>query len=261
VLIERLERVALLGSAWVLYLLIALSVVSIGVMIERVVFFRRHRARTDSLGDELIRLLRDGDVRGAEQMLDRDPSIEARVIRSALDWRDGGPEAVSEAIEAELGKQRREMEKGGTFLGTLGNNAPFVGLLGTVLGVIQAFHSLGDAQTKASGGMGNVMAAIAEALVATGVGLVVALPAVVAYNVAQKKAAEIEANVAILGKQLLALLKREEKMAAEFRALGLTPGHERDESPSDEADDSVEDRDSTPVTHPHQMRAALREVG
>jgi len=260
VLIERLERVALLGSAWVLYLLIALSVVSIGVMIERIVFFRRHRADTDSLGDDLIRLLRAGDVRGAERLLESNRSIEAKVIRKALDWRDGGPEAVSEAIEAELGKARRELEKGGTFLGTLGNNAPFVGLLGTVLGVIQAFHSLGDSQTKAAGGMGNVMAAIAEALVATGVGLVVALPAVVAYNVAQKKSAEIEANVAILGKQLLALLKREAKMAAEFRALGLTPDQERDD-PSGELEDSSDDRDSTPVTQPHQMRAALREVG
>src|SRR5436190_2098206 len=82
----------------------------------------------------------------------------------------------------------------------LGNNAPFVGLLGTVIGVINAFHALGDSNA-AKGGMGNVMAAIAEALVATGVGLVVALPAVVAYNVAQKKASNIEANVGILAKQ------------------------------------------------------------
>ena len=83
-----------------------------------------------------------------------------------------------------------------TLLGTLGNNAPFVGLLGTVLGVIEAFHQLGAAgQNKEA--MGNVMAGIAEALVATGVGLFVALPAVVAYNIVQKKIGEIEANVAV----------------------------------------------------------------
>ena len=76
-----------------------------------------------------------------------------------------------------------------TLLGTLGNNAPFVGLLGTVLGVIEAFHQLSGGPAKAA--MGNVMSGIAEALVATGVGLFVALPAVVAYNVAQKRIGEI----------------------------------------------------------------------
>jgi biopolymer transport protein ExbB/TolQ len=259
VLIERLERVALLGSAWVLYLLIALSVVSIGIMIERIIFFRRHKGDTDALGDELVRRLRGGDIRGAEELLEQSPTIEAKVIRPALDWRDGGPEAVTEAIEAELGKKKRELEKGMTFLGTLGNNAPFVGLLGTVLGVIQAFHSLGDAQSKS--GMGNVMAAIAEALVATGVGLVVALPAVVSYNVAGKKASEIEANVGIIAKQLLAFLKRDAKLAAEFRALGEpTGGTEPSEPP---LDDDSDDRPAMAITAPHQVRAAgaLREVG
>src|SRR5882672_8013122 len=104
-----------------------------------------------------------------------------------------------------------------TFMGTLGNNAPFIGLLGTVIGVIQAFHVLGEGQNKQA--MGNVMTGISEALVATGVGLLVALPAVVAYNVLAKKISEIEANVAIMAKQLLALLKSEAKLAGELRAL------------------------------------------
>src|SRR5882672_9225526 len=106
-----------------------------------------------------------------------------------------------------------------TFMGTLGNNAPFIGLLGTVIGVIQAFHVLGEGQNKQA--MGNVMSGISEALVATGVGLVVALPAVVAYNIIGKKIAEVEANVGIIAKQLLALLKSDAKMAADLRALGM----------------------------------------
>jgi biopolymer transport protein ExbB/TolQ len=222
-LIERLERVALMGSAWVLYLLIALSVVSITITFERVSFFLRHRDDVDSLGDRLVALLRRGDLRGAKELLARSRSIEAKVIAPTLEWLEGGPKAVSEAIEAELGKQRRALERGMTFLGTLGNNAPFIGLFGTVLGVIQAFHQLGDAQNKA--GMGNVMAAIAEALVATGVGLVVAIPAVVAYNAAQKNAGEIEANVAILAKRLLALLEYQAKIAADWRGIGEHEAH------------------------------------
>jgi biopolymer transport protein ExbB/biopolymer transport protein TolQ len=91
-------------------------------------------------------------------------------------------------------------------LGTLGNNAPFVGLFGTVLGVIIAFHALGQAGGNA-GQMGGVMAGIAEALIATGVGLFVALPAVIAYNVIQKRIGDIEAGALSLTKLLTAYVK------------------------------------------------------
>jgi len=218
-LIERLARVALLGSAWVLYLLIALSIISLAIMAERAVYFFVHRDDTDALGDALVATLREGDRRGAAELLENSPSVEAAVVRPVLSWIDGGPAAVEEALDAEMRKKRRELERGMTFMGTLGNNAPFIGLLGTVIGVIQAFHLLGEGQNKQA--MGNVMSGISEALVATGVGLVVALPAVVAYNVIGKKVAEVEANVGIIAKQLLALLKSEAKMVAEFRALGL----------------------------------------
>jgi biopolymer transport protein ExbB/biopolymer transport protein TolQ len=218
-LIERLARVSLLGSAWVLYLLIALSIVSLAIMAERAVYFFVHRDDTDKLGDALVAKLRDGDRRGAAELLEKSPSIEAGVVRPVLSWIDGGPAAVEEALEAEMRKKRRELERGMTFMGTLGNNAPFIGLLGTVIGVIQAFHILGEGQNKQA--MGNVMSGISEALVATGVGLVVALPAVVAYNIIGKKIAEVEANVGIIAKQLLALLKSDAKMAADLRALGM----------------------------------------
>jgi biopolymer transport protein ExbB/TolQ len=211
VLIDRLERVALLGSAWVLYLLLALSVVSISVMIERWVFFMMRRDDVWKLGDEVVLRLRRGDRGGAEALLDKSRSIEAAVLRHALPWMDGGPESFAEALEAAMGRKRGEIERGMTFLGTLGNNAPFVGLFGTVLGVIQAFHQLGEGQSKAA--MGNVMSGIAEALIATGVGLVVALPAVVGYNIAQQKIGVIEGNVSTLGKQIVAFLKFDEKAA------------------------------------------------
>jgi biopolymer transport protein ExbB/biopolymer transport protein TolQ len=204
-LIERLERVALLGSSWVLYLLLLLSFLSIAVMVERFFYFRGRNEDIFELGDRVVRLLSKGDRRGAEELIIRSRAIEATVLRRAFPWIDGGPKAITEALEAEMGRTRKELEKGMTFLGTLGNNAPFVGLLGTVLGVIQAFHQLGDGQNKAA--MGNVMSGIAEALIATGVGLVVALPAVVGYNVVQKKIADVEANVAAVGKRLIAYLE------------------------------------------------------
>ncbi|APR79518.1 MotA/TolQ/ExbB proton channel family protein [Minicystis rosea] len=212
-LIKKLEHVALSGgSIWVLYLMILLSLFSISVMIERLAFFYKHRGDAFALGDKLVALLHKDDRAGAEKLLNESNMIEASVLRRCLTWMDGGPAALAEALEAEMGRKRKELENGMTFLGTLGNNAPFIGLLGTVLGVIQAFSQLGNAgggQDKAA--MGNVMSAIAEALIATGVGLVVAIPAVVAFNVAQKKITEIEGNVASIGKHLLALLKYDPK--------------------------------------------------
>ena len=220
-MIERLSRVALLGSAWVLYVLFGLSIFSIGIMIERWMYFRIRRDDTDKLADSLIRHLRDNDVRGAEQLLAKSKSIEAAVVLPVLGWLEGGPGAVEEALDAEMRKKRRDLERGMTAMGTIGNNAPFVGLLGTVIGVIDAFHLLGAGQNKEA--MGNVMSGISEALVATGVGLFVALPAVVAYNVMAKKVNEIEANVGVIGKQLLAYLKAQDKLHAELRALGEKP--------------------------------------
>ena len=229
-MIERLSRVALLGSAWVLYLLFGLSIFSIGIMIERWIYFRVRRDDTDKLGDDLVAHLRDGDVRGAEHVLAKSPSIEAAVVRPALKWLEGGADAVEETLSAEMQKKRRLLEKGMTAMGTIGNNAPFVGLLGTVIGVIDAFHLLGEGQNKEA--MGHVMSGISEALVATGVGLFVALPAVVAYNVMAKKVNEIEANVGVIGKQLLAYLKSQDKLQQEFRALGEKPGQDALRRPS-----------------------------
>jgi biopolymer transport protein ExbB/biopolymer transport protein TolQ len=221
-LIHNLTKVALLGASWVMYLLIALSFVSLAIMLDRFLFFRKGQGNADKLATDLVRKLRDGDRRGAEELLNKSKMIEAKIIRPALDWIDGGPDAVSEVLDASMTRERKEFERGLTFLGTLGNNAPFVGLLGTVIGVIESFHQLGGAGQNHEA-MGGVMSGISEALVATAVGLVVALPAVVGYNLAQKKVGEIEANVSIITKQVMALLKSEHKQAQEFHALREQP--------------------------------------
>jgi biopolymer transport protein ExbB/biopolymer transport protein TolQ len=204
-IVDRLLRVALAGSTWVLWLLLALSVVSFTAMLERWLFFRKHKDDFASLRSRVGNALAEGELDSAEKTLEKSPSIEARVVLAALAWRRGGPQAVTDAVESELGAAKKELERGTNLLGTLGNNAPFVGLFGTVLGVIEAFHQLSGGPAKAA--MGNVMSGIAEALVATGVGLFVALPAVVAYNVAQKRIGEIESDTLALAKLVTAALR------------------------------------------------------
>ena len=220
-LIERLMKLALLGSEWVLYLMLALSVVSLSTMIERWVYFARRGADFDKLRSALVARFDVADIEGAERVLADHRSIQARIVREALKWLAGGSDAVNDAVEAELGRVRSELEKGSSLLGTLGNNAPFIGLFGTVLGVIIAFHALGKngGNTEA---MGGVMAGIAEALVATGVGLFVALPAVVAYNIIQKKIGDIESEATSLVKLISAYAKANPVVVERARALSDT---------------------------------------
>jgi biopolymer transport protein ExbB/biopolymer transport protein TolQ len=205
-LIERLLKVALLGSEWILYLLLALSVFSIATMFERWRYFSRFSGDGEQLRAKLGKLLDADDLQGAAKLLGDSRTIEARVSREALRWAPSGPEAMADAVDSELSRAKKELERGLNFLGTVGNNAPFVGLFGTVLGVIMAFSALGKGGQNTSA-MGGVMSAIAEALVATGVGLFVALPAVVAYNVIQKRIGEVETDVQSLTKLISAYLK------------------------------------------------------
>jgi biopolymer transport protein ExbB len=170
-----------LGAAWVMWLLLGLSWLSIAVVIERLVYFIR-RASGASLPDALGQALRRGDLQGARALCQG--RRFAHVVGAAGLLTIGrGARAVGEALMAARSRERIRAERFLVILGTLGNNAPFIGLFGTVLGIIKAFHDLGRNQ---SGGASAVMAGISEALVATAVGLIVAIPAVVAYNAFQR---------------------------------------------------------------------------
>jgi biopolymer transport protein ExbB/biopolymer transport protein TolQ len=210
-----------------MWLLLGLSVFSFAAMIERVIFFARRRGDVDAMADRLASLLESDDIDGAEKLLADSPTIEAQVLLGALHWVRGGAEAFADAVESQLGKRKKDLERGMSLLGTLGSNAPFIGLFGTVIGVIDAFHQLGaGAGSKSS--MDNVMAMIGEALVATGVGLFVAIPAVIAFNLVQKRIGEIEGNIAAVTKQISAILKSNAHAPAPPNVI---EGHFREEEP------------------------------
>ena len=115
-------------------------------------------------------------------MLGPPVSPEVRVALVGIEELGRGHTATAEAMAAARSRERLALERRLGILGTLGNNAPFIGLFGTVLGIIKAFADLAKNQ---GGGAAVVMAGIAEALVATAVGLLVAIPAVVAFNIFQ----------------------------------------------------------------------------
>ncbi len=198
---ELLEVFLAAGSLWVLWLLLGLSLIAVAVILERLWFFGLERSQTAQL-EQAIAAFRAGESgRAAASGLEGVRSLPVNVARACLDNAEEGPASVEEYAASAVDAERLRFERGLAFLGTLGNNAPFVGLFGTVLGIIRAFH---DLSLNSAAGAEAVMAGIAEALVATAVGLLVALPAVAAYNAfgrhveAQVTAAE-SATHAILG--------------------------------------------------------------
>ncbi len=178
-LTAKLLRLTLSSAEWVLWLLVALSVASFGVMLERAFFFASQRLRH---GEQLASWLARGELDRAAQALEGQTGMEAVVVREMLQAAPQGPDTVAEVLLSVLARERARYERFLSFLGTLGSNAPFVGLFGTVLGIIKAFNDLGAVAIKGSAIQQTVMAGISEALVATAVGLGVAIPAVVAYN-------------------------------------------------------------------------------
>src|ERR1700722_3190328 len=199
-------HLALLGDTWVIVLLIGASVVSIGVMIDRAKVFSKNRGDLAALMDGLAASLEKRDIPGAVAQAEKSERVEARVALAGLMSFPKGAAAVEEVMVARWLRERMELEKYLIVLGTLGNNAPFIGLFGTVLGVIKAFNDLG--LTGQSGGA-VVMAGISSALIATAFGILVAIPAVIANNFFLTRLREIQTNTDGLSRVLLAYLKQE----------------------------------------------------
>jgi len=201
-IIQKLLAIVNLGAAWVLWLLVGLSVISVGIMIERTFFFlgRRLPGR-----EALASLLLAGDLGKAREAVADRVGIEAEVVRAALTQAGSGPDSVAKVVDANIKRARLDYESRLAFLATLGNNAPFIGLFGTVLGIIRAFSDL--ARNPSAAGASSVMAGISEALIATAAGLLVALPAVVAYNVFQRALRRASQRAMVLGDLLEARLR------------------------------------------------------
>jgi biopolymer transport protein ExbB len=193
------------GAAWVLWLLLFLSLGSVAVAIERWLAFRSRDADVRALTRELDGFLSRGAFDDAARTLGESRAAAARIAAAGLRLRDHGIAAAERGMASAVAAERSALEARLAFLATLGNNAPFVGLFGTVIGVILAFDALGGAVADPSASR-EVMGAIAEALVATAVGIAVALPAVAANNYFQRRIARLLGDAEVLSNLVLAYL-------------------------------------------------------
>lgn len=210
-IIGTLVSLPIFQAEWVLWLLLALSVASLAVMVERFIFYKRHTIDVDGVRKELTELMSRGDINAAAELLGRYDTLETNVALFGLRDHADGPDAVQDLIAGAARKEKARYEKRLGFLAIIASNAPFIGLFGTVLGIIRAFQDLSS--TNMAEASDAVMAGIAEALVATAVGLLVAIPAVIAYNMFKTRVKGFADNMHLLSSVIVAKLK-----AADARA-------------------------------------------
>ena len=194
------------GAKWILWLLIVLSVILVAIVVERAIFFTRNTADFARLSAHINELMGTGDMERFRTAVKALRGVEAVVLNRSLQSMDRGAESVEEVMDGVLSMERKRMERGLTFLGTVGANAPFIGLLGTVLGIIRAFRDLSTSIGEAQGASA-VMAGLSEALVATAAGLFVAIPAVVAFNYFQRHIKSVVTNSASMNRFVLSQIR------------------------------------------------------
>ena len=205
------RAITITGAEWIMYLLIGLSVISVGVTFERWLFYRKRTVDVEPARRALRELLETGRADETRRFAAELPGMEGRVTVACLERMDHGPAAMDEELQGALGQERLLYDRNLVILGTLGNNAPFVGLFGTVLGIIKAFMNLAE---DISGGAAAVMAGISEALVATAIGLLVAIPSVVAYNTLKGRVRAIAANAEYLARAVVSHAQARPETAA-----------------------------------------------
>lgn len=183
---------SLVGAEWVLYFLIIISTFSLAIILERIYFYRtaskqlsafRSKIREATTNNQIETAIGVAKNRKASQE-GKAADLEAEMALALLTSSTKNSEILGELAQDAVTRGRLNWDRNLSILATIGSNAPFVGLFGTVLGIIKAFH---DLSLQSAAGTQTITSGISEALVATAVGLLVAIPAVVAFNLFQRR--------------------------------------------------------------------------
>ena len=186
---DRLFSISEIAHDVTIATLALLSFFSVAFILERFIFLRRIGRQSQKLALKIKGGLQSHSLSEVEEIMNHEvrDSVEGKAFQYALKYSEkNGNHGLKEVLNSFFFLERLKLEKRLNFLATVGSNAPFIGLLGTVFGVMDAFRELAD-----RGELSAVMLGISKALVATAIGLLVALPAVIAYNVFQKQVRHI----------------------------------------------------------------------
>jgi len=193
----------------VMLVLIFCSILSLGIILERLFhYFSRSRVSRAKFMVSMRELIKKGDIAQALEICKKTKTPFARVIAAGLDARDQDDREISEAQEREIVIEANNLERRIVIVGTIGSTAVYIGLLGTVWGIIRTFN---DIAKHGSGGLNVVIAGISEALICTAAGLVVAIPAVMAYNYFLKRINKFVTDMELCASETSSLLRGRKK--------------------------------------------------
>src|SRR5688572_20066407 len=214
-------------------IILACSVLALGVAIERIIALWRVSDTSRALGEVIVKHLLRGDLPAARSAAERSNSVAADIYLAGFDRIDqarGKPAVVDSVVERERAQVGLRLKRNLWILGTIGATAPFVGLFGTVAGIMKSFKDLGlDVSAGGVGGSAKVMAGISEDLIATAVGIIVAVEAVVLYNYFQARLARVAVELRLQAEEFIELL-RGAPAAATAAAASSTPASTPPES-------------------------------
>lgn len=195
----------------IVMLLLALSVTAVYLVVDNILALRRGEIVPDGLADRVREQLGAGQLQPADAVCREAPGPLAYVLLHGLAEVDGGWPAVEKAIEDATAEQSARLFRRIEYLSVIGNIAPMVGLLGTVVGMILAFQQV--ANTQGSAGAADLAEGIYQALVTTVGGLIVAIPSLGAFAIFRNRVDELVAEVAYQAQHAVAPLKRRRSRA------------------------------------------------
>ncbi|MBF0384823.1 MAG: MotA/TolQ/ExbB proton channel family protein [Candidatus Omnitrophica bacterium] len=192
-----------------MYILIAVSILSIAIIFERVFYYSAMlRVKRLSLMERITAEVKKNNIQSAIGLCSKEKTCLTKVVSSGLELAGRPANIISNGMERTIAIETVKLEKFTSILGTIGSTAVYIGLFGTVLGIIRAFN---DISKSGSGGLNIVISGISEALVCTAAGLCVAVPAVIAYNFFVKKIDRLITEMELCASETLDLLNSQNR--------------------------------------------------
>jgi biopolymer transport protein ExbB/TolQ len=191
-------------GGFTMYILLFCSILSVTILLERIIYYRkRSKTKRVEFMKRIGRALKGGNVERAMEICKDTDAPFSDVVYSGLELNGQAEKEISNAMEREITIETTKLERYTSIVGTIGNTAVYIGLFGTVLGIIRAFHDIAVAGT---GGMAVVIGGVAEALVCTAAGLFVAIPAVIAFNYFTRRVEHFLNDMELCASELIDLI-------------------------------------------------------
>jgi len=194
-------------GGFTMYILLFCSVLSVAILLERIIYYRkRSKTKRAEFMIRTAKALKGGDIERAIEICKETLAPFSKVVYSGLQLHGHHEKEISNAMEREITVETTHLERYTSIVGTIGNTAVYIGLFGTVLGIVRAFHDIASA---GAGGMNIVIGGVSEALVCTAAGLFVAIPAVIAFNYFIRKVEHFTNDMELCASELMDLIGKE----------------------------------------------------